>query len=93
VNRPNDPGPLCIDPVQMRQFDELIQKYEQMGEKWFIVNVNTHEIGLTYVGSRKHRRAVYFSTQSMMKYSKFFFDRPSDKGFRKGLGITLASPT
>jgi len=27
-----------------------------------------------------------------MKYSKFFIDRPSNQGFRKGLGINIIKP-
>lgn len=44
------------------------------------------------VGSRKNRRYVYFNGMSLMKYSKFFFDRPSAQGFKKGLGITVVKP-
>ena len=53
----------------------------------------THEQLGYWAGTRKHRRYVYYNGPSLMKYSKFFYDRPSSQGFKKGLGINLAKPT
>jgi len=57
-----------------------------------MVRINTHDIGVAMVGNRKHRTAAYYNADSLMMYSKYFFDRPSGQGFRKGLGITCSKP-
>jgi hypothetical protein len=54
--------------------------------------LTTHDVGYTWSGYGKRKRLVYYNTDSFMKLSKFFIDRPSDQGFRKGLGVNLVKP-
>ena len=51
--------------------------------------MQTHEVLATLVGSRKNRNWVYNNGPSHFVYSKYFFDRPSAQGFKRGLGINL----
>ena len=62
------------------------------GENFFLIRVLSHDYGITFMGNRKSKTTVVYSTASYMRYSKFFFDRPSGQGFRKGLGINCVKP-
>jgi hypothetical protein len=46
VNRPESGGPLSIDSVQIKQYDDMIKKLREEGEKTFCVHITSHEIGM-----------------------------------------------
>ena len=54
---------------------------------WSNIAVQTHELEWSVVGSRKNKRWVSRDGYSLMRFSKYFYDRPSAQGFKKGLGI------
>lgn len=49
--------------------------------------MQTHELEWSIIGSRKNRKWVSRDGYSLMRFSKYFYDRPSAQGFKKGLGI------
>ena len=55
TNRPNQGGPLSIDPVSFKQFEALVENNKLAGENWFIVRILSHDIEATWIGSGKHR--------------------------------------
>ncbi len=50
TNRPNQGGPLSIDPVSFKQLEALIENNKLTGEKWFIVRLLSHDIEATWIG-------------------------------------------
>jgi hypothetical protein len=92
VNRPDSGGPLSIDPIQMKQIDDMVKKMKDEGESCVLVHLATHEIKTALVGNRKNPEVTHFNRYSYMEYSKYFFDRPSAQGFKNGLGLKMAKP-
>jgi hypothetical protein len=41
--------------VQIKQFDEYVQKCIKEGEDEFIVRINTHEVTARYFGKRQNK--------------------------------------
>jgi hypothetical protein len=61
VNRPESGGPLSIDPLQIKQYDDMIKKLEEEGESTVCVHIATHEIGTQLVGNRKNPQVAHIS--------------------------------
>jgi len=55
TNKPGDGGPLSIDPLQVKHLDDVLAKHRAAGHKWFMVQVLSHDVGVTWIGTRKQR--------------------------------------
>jgi hypothetical protein len=79
VNQPEKTGPLSLDPLRFEEIEKAMKKqYDETGETWFIVNLYDHEVGKEFLYARKGNRHYSYSLKgSYMRFSKFFYDRPS----------------
>lgn len=56
---------------------------------WVTLRVLSNEFLISQIGSAKNRRFEYRNGETLMVFSKYFFDRPSAQGFKRGLGINI----
>jgi hypothetical protein len=84
----NGDGPLSIDLIDFNKIIDRIKALQpENSSNWFNVQVMTHALNWYVAGSRKNRSWASTDGLSYARHSKYFYDRPSAQGFRKGLGI------